>query len=34
MAVTLDDMVYNRTELGDLPGPKRESVDRAARIVG
>jgi glycerol-3-phosphate dehydrogenase len=34
MAVTLDDVVYRRTELGDPPGPDREAVERAARIVG
>jgi glycerol-3-phosphate dehydrogenase len=34
MAVTLDDIVYRRTELGDPPGPDREAVGRAARIVG
>jgi glycerol-3-phosphate dehydrogenase len=33
MAVTLDDVVYRRTELGDPPGPDREAVERAARIV-
>jgi glycerol-3-phosphate dehydrogenase len=34
MAVTLQDVVYRRTELGDPPGPDREAVERAARIVG
>jgi len=34
MAVTLDDVVYRRTELGDPPGLDREAVERAARIVG
>jgi len=34
MAVTLDDVVYRRTELGDPPGLDREAVQRAARIVG
>jgi glycerol-3-phosphate dehydrogenase len=34
MGVTLDDVVYRRTELGDPPGPAREAVERAARIVG
>jgi glycerol-3-phosphate dehydrogenase len=34
MAVTLDDVVYRRTELGDPPGPDREAVERAARILG
>lgn len=34
MAVTLDDVVYRRTELGDPPGPGREAIGRAARIVG
>jgi glycerol-3-phosphate dehydrogenase len=34
MAVTLDDVVYRRTELGDPPGPDREAVGVAARIAG
>jgi glycerol-3-phosphate dehydrogenase len=34
MAVTLDDVVYRRTELGDPPGPDREAVGLAARIAG
>jgi glycerol-3-phosphate dehydrogenase len=34
MAVTLHDVVYRRTELGDPPGPDREAVEHAAGIVG
>jgi glycerol-3-phosphate dehydrogenase len=34
MAVTLEDVVYRRTELGDPPGPDPEAVGVAARIVG
>jgi glycerol-3-phosphate dehydrogenase len=34
MAMTLRDVVYRRTELGDPPGPDREAVRLAARIVG
>jgi hypothetical protein len=34
MAVTLQDVVYRRTELGDPPGPDREAVECAAKIVG
>jgi glycerol-3-phosphate dehydrogenase len=34
MAVTLDDVVFRRTELGDPPGPDREWVGLAARIMG
>jgi hypothetical protein len=34
MAVTLRDVVYRRTELGDPPGPDREAVRLAARIAG
>ncbi|MGH7579429.1 MAG: glycerol-3-phosphate dehydrogenase C-terminal domain-containing protein, partial [Gemmatimonadales bacterium] len=33
MAVTLGDVVYRRTELGDPPGPDREAVRFAARIA-
>ncbi|HWB41200.1 MAG TPA: FAD-dependent oxidoreductase [Gemmatimonadales bacterium] len=33
MAVTLSDIVYRRTELGDPPGPERERVRFAARIA-
>jgi hypothetical protein len=34
MAVTLNDVVYRRTELGHPPGPDRESVGLATRIMG
>ncbi len=34
MALTLDDVVYRRTELGDPPGPDAEAVGLAARIAG
>jgi glycerol-3-phosphate dehydrogenase len=34
MAVTLGDVVYRRTELGDPPGPDGDAVGRAAGIVG
>lgn len=34
MAVTLGDVVYRRTELGDPPGPDPEAVKLAGRIVG
>ena len=34
MAVTLSDVVFRRTELGDPPGPEEESVRVAARIAG
>ena len=34
MAVTLNDVVYRRTELGDPPGPDRETIELAARIAG
>jgi glycerol-3-phosphate dehydrogenase len=34
MAMTLSDVVYRRTELGDPPGPDREAVRLAARIAG
>jgi glycerol-3-phosphate dehydrogenase len=34
MAVTLNDVVYRRTELGDPPGPDRQAVELAARIAG
>ncbi|HEY7480373.1 MAG TPA: FAD-dependent oxidoreductase [Gemmatimonadales bacterium] len=33
MAVTLRDVVYRRTELGDPPGPDREAVRLAGRIA-
>jgi glycerol-3-phosphate dehydrogenase len=33
MAVTLEDVVYRRTELGDPPGPDPEAVRVAGRIV-
>ena len=34
MAVTLDDVVFRRTELGDPPGLDRDGIERAARILG
>jgi hypothetical protein len=34
MAVTLSDVVYRRTELGDPPGPDRAAVGLAVRVVG
>jgi glycerol-3-phosphate dehydrogenase len=34
MAVTLSDVVYRRTELGEPPGPDRKMVRLAARIAG
>jgi glycerol-3-phosphate dehydrogenase len=34
MAVTLSDVVFRRTELGDPPGPDEEGVRLAARVVG
>jgi glycerol-3-phosphate dehydrogenase len=34
MALTLGDVVYRRTELGDPPGPDRDAVRLAVRIVG
>ena len=34
MAMTLEDVVYRRTELGDPPGPDRDAVGLAARIAG
>jgi glycerol-3-phosphate dehydrogenase len=34
MAVTLGDVVYRRTELGESPPPDREAVALAARIAG
>jgi len=34
MALTLEDVVYRRTELGDPPGPDPEGVALAARITG
>jgi glycerol-3-phosphate dehydrogenase len=34
MAMTLGDVVYRRTELGDPPGPDPESLGLAARLVG
>jgi glycerol-3-phosphate dehydrogenase len=34
MAVTLSDVVYRRTELGEPPGPDRAAVGLAARVVG
>ncbi|MBA3316919.1 MAG: FAD-dependent oxidoreductase [Gemmatimonadales bacterium] len=34
MGVTLGDVIFRRTELGDLPGPDREAVMMACRIVG
>jgi glycerol-3-phosphate dehydrogenase len=34
MAATLDDVVFRRTELADPPGPDREWVGLAARIMG
>jgi glycerol-3-phosphate dehydrogenase len=33
MAVTLGDVIYRRTELGDPPGPEREAVRFASRIA-
>ncbi len=33
MAMTLRDVVYRRTELGDPPGPDRDAVDVAVRIA-
>jgi glycerol-3-phosphate dehydrogenase len=34
MAMTLSDVVYRRTELGDPPGPDRDALRAAARIAG
>jgi glycerol-3-phosphate dehydrogenase len=34
MAVTLADVVYRRTELGDYPGPDGDAVRQAASIAG
>ena len=34
MALTLRDVVYRRTELGDTPGPDRDALDVAVRIAG
>jgi glycerol-3-phosphate dehydrogenase len=34
MAITLSDIVFRRTSLGDLPGPDRSVVVRAAEIAG
>jgi glycerol-3-phosphate dehydrogenase len=34
MAMTLSDVVYRRTELGDPPGPDRDALRVAARIAG
>ena len=34
MAMTLGDVVYRRTELGDPPGPSREALGLAAQLVG
>ncbi|HJR49918.1 MAG TPA: glycerol-3-phosphate dehydrogenase C-terminal domain-containing protein, partial [Gemmatimonadales bacterium] len=34
MAMTLRDVVYRRTEMGDFPGPDRDAVDVALRIAG
>ncbi len=34
MAMTLQDVVYRRTELGDPPGPDRAAVGLAVRVVG
>lgn len=34
MAMTLSDVVYRRTALGDPPGPERDTLRLAARIAG
>jgi glycerol-3-phosphate dehydrogenase len=34
MAVTLSDVVFRRTELGDPPGPDPAAVARAVQVVG
>ncbi len=34
MAMTLSDVVYRRTALGDPPGPDRDALSLAARIAG
>jgi glycerol-3-phosphate dehydrogenase len=34
MAMTLGDVVYRRTELGDPPGPEPEALGMAVRVMG